>query len=308
LLVHEASYPTAVIVRDPHPMAEATQQWLKTNVGDPSGKWGSKYSEIYKLTGDLEKNKGADKRDKGLIEKIYRLVNEWSRSAHSGAKTATAQDEKDRQQRQLNAFRAALQLEYIDANEGFKEDLLIKLNKADRNYAKELGVVREVVARMAESPNALLKNTGEGLQGVNIVMLLADNQNGAWNNVNAVMTVNPVLAYNHNLLKGLLVHEYHHKLNAANLKYGYLDEFVAHWKQFSITRPGVPEAQRVEECNERLHRLYPNHVKRWKAPTSEFCGMNSRLVVRLDDVGDFLLEDNVGARAPSAERHGCATA
>ncbi len=289
-------------------MADVTQQWLKTNVGEPSGKWGSKYSEIYKLTGDLEKSKGKGKKDKALIEKLYRLLNEFSRSGHSGAKSAVAQGEKDRQQRELNAFRAALQLEYIDAGEPFKEDLLIKLNKADENYTKELALVRDVIAKMADSPDALLSNTGQGLQEVNIVMLLADKQNGTWNASTGVMTVNPVLAYNHSLLKGLLAHEYHHKLNKAGLHYGYLDEFVAHWKQFSITRPAASEAQLVEQCNERLNMLYPEHVKRWKAASNTFCGMNSRLVARLDDVGDFLVADNARPRPASAKQHRCANA
>jgi len=45
---------------------------------------------------------------------------------------------------------------YIDAGETLKQDLLIKLNKADKTYAKELGAA----ARIADSPDALLSNTG----------------------------------------------------------------------------------------------------------------------------------------------------
>jgi hypothetical protein len=121
------------------------------------------------------------------------------------------------------------------------------------------------------------------------------------------INVNPVLAYNHRALIGLLVHEYHHKLNAAHVRYGYLDEFAAHMKEFSITRPEVTESEAVEYINRHLTAFYSDMVSRWTAPSqgnNDF-NMGKQLVKRFADLGDFLIPDNNAARAPTALMHYC---
>lgn len=288
-------------------MADVTQAWLKTNVGDPSGKWGSKYSDIYNVTGEYERKKAAGNKDQKLVAKLYKLVNAWSTSGHTGAATETAKDEKNRQQRQLNAFRAALQLEFMDGSDSFREDLLIKLNKANSTYPKELAMVRGVIAKMTQSSVPLIRNTGVGLEDVKIQIVLTEGQNGSWNRGPGVMYVNPCLAYNHCLLMGLLAHEYHHKLNDAPLEFLYLDEFVAHYKQFSITFPSMSEAAMVREVNNRLKLLYPRHVERWTTKKSPYDSgsMGMQLVENLAQVGDFMLPDNAAPRAAHARNHSC---
>lgn len=288
-------------------MATVTQAWLKTNVGDPSGKWGSKYSEIYNVTGDYERKKAAGNKDQKLVEKLYKLVNAWSTSGHTGATTETAKDEKNRQQRQLNVFRAALQLEFMDGSPSFREDLLIKLNKADSTYPKELALVRGVIAKMTQSSVPLIRNTGVGLEDVRIQIVLTEGHNGSWHRSPGVMQVNPCLAYNHCQLMGLLAHEYHHKLNDAPLEFLYLDEFAAHYKQFSITYPNMNETAMVREVNNRLNLLYPTHVQRWTATKSksDWGSMGMQLVANLSQVGDFMLPDNAAPRSLSARNHSC---
>jgi hypothetical protein len=207
----------------------------------------------------------------------------------------------------MNVFRAALQLAYMDEGESFQEQLIIKLNQADASYAKELALVRGAIAKMAQSSNQLVRNTGLGLEDVKILLVLRDGENGCWIQGSGVMNVNPVLAYNHSLLTGLLVHEYHHKLNNSALEYLYLDEFAAHMKQFSITHPAKTELEMVDAVNARLKMLYPQHVQRWTSPrtASSVGSMGMQLVKRFDDLGDFLIPNNGAPRTLGAVRHGC---
>jgi hypothetical protein len=272
--------------------ATVTTAWLKQNVGEPSGKWGSTYSEIYSLTAKYE-----GKKSKDTLDKLYKKVQSWSYSSHSAAESSAAIAEKDRQQRALNLFYSAIKLEFIDKNANWKEFLQLRLKKDQANYDKEKKVVEKVVVEMRKSSTPLLRHTGNGIDDRKIVMVMDETANGAFAS-DGTLQINPTLTYNKSLLMGVLVHEYHHKLCHHNGNYTYLDEFVAHWKQWTIVKPAAPEEERVRQANARLKQLYASQVERWEQS-------GNRLVERLSDVGDFLIPDNAAAKPMERCEHSC---
>jgi predicted metal-dependent peptidase len=164
---------------------------------------------------------------------------------------------------------------------------------------------------MQDSPVPLVKNTGKYLKSKILtfksIRLSSGMTNGSMD-LNGVLSINPVMAYNPSELQGLLVHEVHHDLcfhSGSSKAWGsdlsgtalYIDEFVAHLKQYSVTRPAASEAARIESVNKVLAINYRKAVDDWTR--SGF-----RLVESFADLGDFAVPDN--AKRERCLYHGCA--
>ncbi len=264
-------------------MSTITQKWLTENVGKPSGKWGSKYSAIYKKTGEYERQK-----TKQNLERLLTMVNAWSYSSHSGAKTPSAVLGKEKQQRFLNEFAYALKVERLKLNPGYVAELKRQIKDNPSDYPREKQIVNDVIGDMMISGNLLIKNTGIGASKLELTMSLSTNVAGSMS-CNGILTVNPLVTKNKSQLIGLLVHEYHHYLCNCPFNSQYVDEFVAHWKEYSVTKPDASESVRVEQINSKLQELYPRHVERWKET-------GFGLVTSIRQVGSFLIQDNATAK------------
>jgi hypothetical protein len=272
-------------------------KWLEENVGKPSGSWGSKYSRIYEATKAWEKAPSST----ALLD-VGRKTAEWLNSKHSGAKTADQVALKYDQHLALNRFASFVNAKLYEAKDiAFSRKLLQKLSD-DGKYTKELAIVQETIDSMTTDSRPLICNTGRHLQGKQVIIVTDDKTNGSMD-INGVLSVNPVLAYNRVELYGLLVHETHHYLCQQNGNYTYLDEFVAHMKQYSVTRKAMSEKEMVDNVNKILAINYASITKRWTTPKSQH-GMGCRLVEKFDDLGDFLVPDNQ-AKVRNPFKHGC---
>lgn len=264
-------------------MAEITQAWLKANVGEPSGSFGSTYSSLYKKTGEYSSSSGPTQLVR--MAELFTLLEKFSHSTHSGAKTTEQKADKDTQQRLLNDFNEELKIQRLRLNPGALVALRERIAKNSRNYPAELAIVKQVLEEMKLSALPLIANTGKGIEQDKIVMLLSDTGAGSMNS-NGILTVNPLRAKNKSLLIGLLVHEYHHKLCTHNGDFSYADEFVAHWKEYSVIKPPQADAAlRAAEINAQLSKLYPSHVAKWAR-------LGFALFTSIDQVGDFAVADN----------------
>jgi len=275
-------------------MADITQAWLKANVGEPSGSFGSTYSAIYKKAGEYSTSSGPAKLEK--MEALFKLLNEFSYSKHSGAKTKEQQAEKDKQQRLLNDFGEELKIQRLDLNPGALAALRARIALNSRNYPAELAVVKKIIEEMKLSSLPLVANTAAGIDQDKIVMVLSDSTAGSFSNL-GVLTINPLRTKNKSLLIGLLVHEYHHKLCSHNGSYAYADEFVAHWKEYSIIKPPQANALlRAEEINVQLQKLYASHIAGWAR-------LGFEPFTSIDQVGDFAVPDNAQKKQMSRNAH-----
>lgn len=276
-----------------------TQEWLVDNLGQPSGKWGSTYTKIHKKTGEYERTPTL-----ALLEQLIELVNDFSWSAHKGAKTDEQREAKALDAIRLNQFLVALKTERLGAyglNSNYTPaTLAARIKKGDTQYATEKAMVQSVIAEMQQSSSPVIRNTGIGCASsdVTLSMIWHASRSGSMS-LNGLLEINALTAYNKLNLIGLLVHEYHHFLCGHNGQgdVTYLDEFVAHWKEFEITkgRPSTAQA-RADEVNAKLGSLYTDVTTRWQR--------HHQLLNDIAQAGDFAVPDN-GARKPvSRSQHG----
>lgn len=278
-------------------MAEITQAWLKANVGEPTGSFGSTYSDIYKKTGEYSSSAGPTQLAR--MAELFTLLEKFSHSKHGGAKTIEQKADKDKQQRLLNDFNEELKIQRLRLNPGALEALRARIAKNSSHYPAELATVKRVIEEMKLSAVPLIANTGKGIDQNKIVMLLSDNGAGSMNS-NGILTVNPLRAKNKSLLIGLLVHEYHHKLCAHNGDFSYADEFVAHWKEYSVIKPPQANAAlRAAEINAQLDKLYKSHVAKWTR-------LGFAPFTSIGQVGDFAVADNAVKKAMARNTHSAA--
>ena len=75
---------------------------------------------------------------------------------------------------------------------------------------------------------------------------------------------------NKRTMMGILVHEYHHFLMWGS-GHTYADEFMAHWKQFEVTKGPAREAdtKRAQLVHDRLVMLYKQHVDHYERKGNE---------------------------------------
>jgi hypothetical protein len=273
--------------------------WLLEHVGKPSGHFGSKYTAIYQAMEKAEKDASV-----ANLRKVFTLSLEWSKSKHESAKTPEQRQMKESQQLNLNRFMSYLQVEVKTKSQEFSvpfsRELLYGLKQDDANYAKEKEIIWSVFDEMAVSPKPLVANTGRYLKERIVrfedIGIASKQDNGSISGA-GVLSINPVFAYHTSELKGILVHEVHHRLCHWTLAGAlYLDEFAAHMKQYSITRPPMSDAEMTKTVNKVLAANYKSAVDAWKRE-------GNRLVERLDDLGDFLVPDN--AQVTDCLEHYC---
>ena len=277
-------------------MAEVVScEWLLEHVGKPSNSFGSTYTKIFEAMEVWEKTK----TDANLVC-VGKLTMAWCQSKHKGAKSDTEKDVKEKQQLSINRFASFLSAKLNTKNLVDSRKLLLKMESDDKTYPKEKQIIEQVIDDMAKGPAGILKNTGAKLIGTPLVMDLKDNFNGSYG-LNK-LTLNPVLAYHRSELQGRLVHECHHMLCTHNGNYTYLDEFAAHVKQYTLTRPKMTEDEMITIVNKSLDCNYSSIVGRWTKPVAEH-GMGMRRVTKFTDLGDFAVPDN--ANLVKCSEHGC---
>ena len=232
-------------------MADTTQQWLEQNCGNPSGNWGSTYSDIFSKTKSYELEP-TDKK----CEELIKLIEKFSYSKHSGAKTQEQGQAKDLMQRNLNEFSYALRVARLHRNPDRAKQIQEQISKGKKEFPDEHRKVLEVIEEMKESAIPLIRNTGHGLAGAKrIDMVPSVNVRGAMT-IQNVLIINPSVVRNRSELIGLMVHEYHHALCRHNGTFTYVDEIVAHWKEYSVIKPPADPATRIAEIKRQVERLY----------------------------------------------------
>jgi hypothetical protein len=146
-----------------------TQEWLVDNLGQPSGKWGSTYTKIHKKTGEYERTPTL-----ALLEQLIELVNDFSWSAHKGAKTDEQREAKALDAIRLNQFLVALKTERLGAyglNSNYTPaTLAARIKKGDTQYATEKAMVQSVIAEMQQSSSPIIRNTGIGCASSDVTL------------------------------------------------------------------------------------------------------------------------------------------
>jgi hypothetical protein len=268
--------------------------WLINNVGVPSNKIGSTYSDIFRLTGAYTIDPSIER-----LERLIELVNKFTWSEHSGARAPEERNNKAKQARALSQFCVEVKRERIRLHNYYEtlhaiphadidnyQPLALRNARAD-NYAVQQGLIRRAIAEMQVDDNALLSNTGRGMTNMEIEIAPHPTQLGSV--TNRKIRVNPIVVHNNLELKGLLVHEYHHSLCKHNHENNvlYIDEFVAHHKQFSITRPLMSAASLVQLVTDALNTNYRHLVGPWTA--------HHQLLTDINQAGQFQILDNANS-------------
>jgi len=158
--------------------------------------------------------------------------------------------------------------------------------------------VRVILHEMMRRPSLVLKNTGKILQENVQDMTFDTNTRGGFvgSGGKAKLSINPVVLNNKTQGMGTLVHECHHKLNpmpgfmsSSTSLFKYIDEFVAHWKESVITRPGEG-FDRSNWVNEKL-KLYGSACSDWEKKFDP--------IKDIEQTGPYAVTDNSAKRTDS---------
>ena len=255
-----------------------TVEWLKENVGEPSGARGSIYSDIVKLTQNYEKTVITGGNDKILgntgtlnaLRKLREKVTEWTWSKHPGATSDEQKARKKEQHYSLSKFMWKIRknLEQLDAGmvKNIEADIEAK-KEGKEHYPKETAQVKTVLTEM-KNTGGIIGNTAEGILKENGWVVKELGGTAAEWKGNERIEINPRTLWDKLLLIGSLVHEYHHRLVGRN-GHAYVDEFYAHWKEYLVTK-GPAGDDRAREVNDRLKHnppyktQYYDYIKKYK--------------------------------------------
>jgi hypothetical protein len=246
-----------------------TQEWLSQHVGEPTGKWGSSYSEIHKLTGKFQKQAGEQQCKTALL--INTKISSFVSGKHKNATTQDATEEKAKKGRALNLFRENIK-KYLNKNfkqlDIYKALVTEQLNQPKGSSDESLkAVVTTLLEEMRLRTDVpLLENSGRHLLENVPRMIFAVSAQGAYDK--GILSLNPHLLPNKLDAMATLVHECHHKLNpmpgwaSSTGLHKYIDEFGAMWKEAEISRPHE-NFSRSDWINEKLKRLYSSAYANW---------------------------------------------
>ena len=135
-----------------------------------------------------------------------------------------------------------------------------KENKYDSSlFSKELDILKVHLSRMKKK-GGIAGTTAKGVENFEFQMLDASGENARWGGGKKI-SINPRTVWDRATLEGALVHEYHHYLTNRPLTKGlsYIDEFVAHWKDYSVRKPGFT----AQDINNFLKQGYPGYYNEW---------------------------------------------